>query len=187
MDLKPRSIADLLVNVHDRYAALARARCLEIRLGPRIFDIPKLIFDRALLDLQFSNIVDNAIKYSFGGKRDRRTGECETTRQIDVDGKFDGNILTVTVTNYGIAISTEEAATGSIFDLYVRSRNRDKKRQVETSGIGCFVAREIARAHRGDITVTVTNRSDRPPNAPDDWVEAGRVAFTVTLPLSRDT
>ena len=70
------------------------------------------------------------------------------------------------MTNQGPAIPA--ARFNSIFDPLVRIGADGDSMESTSLGIGLFIAREIARAHHGDVTVT------------SDAVAGTR--FTVTIP-----
>jgi len=183
LDRRRGNISNVLLAIRDRYAGLAAARCLEIELRDSVFKLPDMVFDAANLELLFGNLVDNAIKYAFAGKKDKRTGECEERKTIDINAWLDGNTTCVEVSDYGLTITEAEENDQSVFGLHIRGQNRDKKRTIEGSGIGLYVVREIARAHDGDLAVKITSRSSKPEPAGKNWVETGRAAFTVTLAL----
>ena len=114
--------------------------------------------DQALIQRMISNLLDNAIKYTpSGGKI-----------SINVQTAANQNVV-VSLQDTGIGISSTELA--HIFDRFYRG---DHSRSKPGIGLGLSLARTIARAHGGDITV-----SSQP--------EQGST-FTVTLPrLTRQT
>jgi signal transduction histidine kinase len=62
----------------------------------------------------------------------------------------------VTVSNAGPAIAAEER--DRIFERFYRARE-SRGRQVDGAGLGLSLAREIARAHRGDLFLDMTGDS----------------------------
>ena len=87
--------------------------------------------DTALVRIALSNVIDNAVKYSAGG-----TIHLDCTQQ---NGR-----PTVRICDQGDGIS--ELASQQIFDRY--RRGTQSKRG---AGLGLYVARQIARAHDGDL------------------------------------
>lgn len=92
--------------------------------------------DAMLLPLVFSNLLDNAIKYSPAG------------RPIDVQLSASEMGIVVSVRDYGIGISDEEKA--KIFDKYYRSVTVGAK---SGAGLGLYLVRKIVHLHQGRITV----------------------------------
>jgi heavy metal sensor kinase len=120
-------------------------------------DIPEncdILGDVRSIQRMLSNLLDNAIKYTAsGGTVQMLVSECTE------------NTLTITVQDTGIGIS--EADIPHIFERFYRC---DRSRSEAGTGLGLSLARAIARAHGGDITV-----SSRPGQGS---------AFTVSLPQS---
>lgn len=101
-------------------------------------------------------LIDNACKYAdAGGTVSVSLARAPRTARL-------------TVSNTGTAI--DAADLPHVFDRFYRA---DKSRARETGGfgLGLAIAREIAREHKGDITV-------------ESSAEAG-TSFTVTLPLAK--
>jgi len=108
--------------------------------------------DLMRLEIVVNNLVDNAIKYS------PRGGDVITA--LSIDGKF----ALVTVTDKGIGIAAEDMSR-----LFVRFSRLGELPDVPGTGLGLYLARELARLHGGDISVVST---------PGQGSE-----FTLSLPL----
>jgi signal transduction histidine kinase len=67
-----------------------------------------------------------------------------------------GQRARVTVSNTGPAIPAEER--DRIFERFYRAKE-SRSRQVDGAGLGLSLAREIARAHRGDLFLDTTGDS----------------------------
>lgn len=113
-----------------------------------------VIVDTALVRIALSNVIDNAVKYSTGGNI--HIGYYEQDGQP-----------TVRICDQGPGISTEDAE--HIFDRYRRGAHNKRG-----AGLGLFLARQIARAHGGDLQlhssssegscfIFVFNNSEREP------------------------
>ncbi|PPK50670.1 signal transduction histidine kinase [Marinobacter persicus] len=89
------------------------------------------IIDTALMRIAFSNVIDNAVKHSAGG-----------TIQVDCSRR-DGRIA-VSICDQGPGIDEENAE--QIFERYRRGTHSNRG-----AGLGLYVARQIARAHEGDL------------------------------------
>ncbi|MBD2501363.1 ATP-binding protein [Anabaena azotica] len=121
-------------------------------------DIPsglKVEGDRDLLMQVLQNLLSNAIKYNLAqGWMKIYAGKMSTNIQI-------------TIANASKDIPQSDR--DRLFDRFYRG-DPARTRQVEGIGLGLSLAREIARAHRGDLTLDSTLN--------------GQTAFTLTLPMA---
>jgi two-component system, OmpR family, sensor histidine kinase KdpD len=97
-----------------------------------------ILVDRGLVRLAIKQLLDNALKYS-------PSGTPVTVHVYDGSG-----VVTVSVTDRGKGIPASEQSR--IFDRLYRSPS--VQAHVTGSGLGLNIAHNIARAHRGDLTVT---------------------------------
>jgi two-component system heavy metal sensor histidine kinase CusS len=94
--------------------------------------------DRALLHTALLNLLVNAVKYN------------EPSGRIRVELAGNASTATLTVGNTGPGIAAEEQA--KIFDRFHRVEAA-RSRNVDGIGLGLSLAREIVRAHGGDLTL----------------------------------
>ena len=154
----PVSLGDLVREVVEFFEPLAAEQDLTLRLGPVCE--ATVAGEPAWLYQSVANLVDNAIRYTRDG------GTIEVALAIEVSEHGDEAAL-VRVTDNGIGVEPEERER--IFEPYHRVR-AGVTRTGPGAGIGLALAREIARAHGGDVTVES---------------ELGRGScFTVRLPLA---
>src|SRR5690606_30092258 len=93
--------------------------------------------DTAMLRIAVSNVLDNAVKYSDRGR-------------VDIDVGFKNEQVVVSIQDCGPGIPAEDAIL--IFE-------RHRRRQASSiaghdpggSGLGLYVARQIVRAHGGEL------------------------------------
>lgn len=85
------------------------------------------------------NLLGNAVKYTPSGGT------------VTLAAKRHEEELRIDVRDTGVGIATEEQ--DKVFDKFFRSENPDVQDQVGT-GLGLSLAREIARLHRGELTLT---------------------------------
>lgn len=101
----------------------------------------QLSVDQGLLGIALSNLLDNAVKYSSGGvigvAIDQQDTQC-----------------LVSISDQGPGIEPELAE--QIFDRYRRASSVDQG--IKGSGLGLHVARQIARAHGGDLVLAAPQR-----------------------------
>lgn len=98
-------------------------------------DLPLVVVDAELIQMVIRQLIDNALKYSL-------PGSAITLRAMPIERN-----VVFSVSNHGAGIPIEEQTR--IFEKFYRGgKNRS---QVKGSGMGLTVAREILRAHGGDI------------------------------------
>jgi signal transduction histidine kinase len=125
--------------------ALTLAEPLDVKVEA---DIPKhllLMADRTFIAMIAQNLVENAVKYNTPGGRIRVEARA-------VNGKVE-----MTIGNTGDGIPKDR--TGHLFERFYRVRGGER---VPGHGLGLSIARELARAHGGDVELV---RSD------DSWTE----------------
>ena len=127
------------------FAEVVRAAADDVRmLDPGrnlILDIPETVTvsgDRDLVRQAVDNLVSNAIKF----------GEPAGLIRLELSIAPDRAVLSVT--NTGTPIPDEDR--GRIFERFFRA-DKSRSRTVEGTGLGLSLAREIARAHGGDLVL----------------------------------
>ena len=114
----------------------------------------RFLGDRDLLIQVLQNLFSNAIKYNLANG------------WIKIHAQQTQTTLHVTIANASIDIPLSDRLR--IFDRFHRG-DPARTRKVEGIGLGLSLAREIVRAHRGDLTL--------------DSTLDGQTAFTLTLPI----
>lgn len=147
---------DLGKLVTDLYAEMkvpAESKHLEFTLDLPRDEIFMISADPVKLKQVFLNLVDNSLKYTQKGF-------------VRLALKRDGTNIVFTVTDSGMGITPEVKA--KLFEKFNRG---DDKTNTGGSGLGLYLAREIARAHKGDVVI------DSPGLGQGS-------TFTVTLPAT---
>ncbi|GAB1539910.1 hypothetical protein NUACC21_25780 [Scytonema sp. NUACC21] len=124
-------------------------------------DIPaglKVQGDRDLLVQVLQNLLSNAIKYNL------------PNGWIKIHVEKTQTFVQVTITNASKDIPQSDR--DRLFDRFYRG-DPARSRQIEGIGLGLSLAREIARAHRGDLTLNP--------------VSGFQTAFILTLPITQPT
>ena len=116
--------------------------------------LPKVRADRDKIRMAVDNIVDNALKYT------------PKKGKIDISVFKEGADVVVKVADNGIGISEKDQ--GRIFSRFFRGRNAFEK-EPEGTGLGLHLARNIVKAHNGEITFLSE--------------EGKGTVFTITLPF----
>src|SRR6266404_7190798 len=101
--------------------------------------------DQEMISLTLQNLVENAVKYN------RRGGK------ILVSAEKHDHVVQICVGNSGPGIPPERAR--NVFERFYRARGDE---QTPGHGLGLSIARELARAHGGDLTLA---------RSQPDWTE----------------
>lgn len=128
----------LLQEIEKDFRAPADAKSvrMEFKLPPKV---PSVMGDRDKLYMTLANLLGNAIKYT-----PEAGAVTVTLRVTPSDVRFE-----VTDTGIGISESDQER----IFESFYRAKDK-RIEKITGTGLGLAVARQIARLHGGDITVS---------------------------------
>ena len=150
--LEELQIADIYDTIADdmQLRANAQQRLLSVNLPD---GLPSIAADVNSMSEVFSNLIDNAIKYSNDGG------------SIEVSAAVNGNFVDVSVTDYGIGMPAN--VIGNLFHKFYRSHR--SRETVAGTGIGLYISKAIVESNGGKIGV----RS----------VEGRGSTFTVSLPI----
>jgi signal transduction histidine kinase len=109
---------------------------LGFRLGVDLDpELPHVQGDRTALQQVFSNLIDNAIKYS------------PENKSLDIEARADGDHVRVTITDTGAGIPEEEIP--KVFEKFYRGRHAREF----GSGLGLAIVRRIVQQHHGTLEV----------------------------------
>jgi len=167
-ELRENSLVSLIEECANQFRNIAK-RERDINIIVRVDDLPDFKFDWDMMDIVFANLLDNAVKYSHGGK------------DIYVRGTVLRNEVEIEVEDFGLGIKEEEK--GKIFQKYYRAELKDRRRFIPGTGIGLTVARKVVEDHGGRIDV-----DSRPAGGihhDPEKLKAGEAfitTFTVSLP-----
>lgn len=101
-------------------------------------DMPELYCDASAMNIVFSNLIGNAVKYS----RDKGTG------QIDIGYVGDEIFHKFFIKDDGVGFKASDR--NKVFVLFSRLRN---KKNVSGSGLGLSIVKQIIEGHGGEIWV----------------------------------
>ena len=148
---KPVNVSSIVQGLAEDMEILAPTLKLEMQAQPELW----IQGDSDLIRQVLGNLTNNAMKYN------RRGG------LIRIYLRGDAEQVRFSIANTGKTI--KEADRDRIFERFYRT-DSSRNRNVGGVGLGLSLAREIARAHRGDLTLG--KNSD------------GMVSFTATFPAS---
>lgn len=163
IELYPQSVSSIIETALEDYRAelVRREFHIELIVQP---DLPSIRGDAEALRRAVGNLIGNAMKYSDEKRR------IEIKAHAAVDEK---NIKFVEISIKDAGIGIDSADLPNVFKLFYRGRAAIQK-QIEGSGIGLSVVKQIVEAHRG--TITASSKTGRGSN------------FTMRLPaISRST
>ena len=145
----------LLESAAEDVQAMAPQLAVARRIPPGL----RVRADADLLAQAVRNLTTNAVKYN-----------SEAGGRVEFEAAADGTGMRFTLRNTGAPIPA--ADRGRIFDRFYRV-DKARTRSVGGSGLGLSLAREIARAHGGELALDP---------------EAGPlISFTLTLPRAGGT
>jgi PAS domain S-box-containing protein len=134
---EPVDIAEIFNKVIGNLAEPASKKGLTLRYTCAA-NVPVLNVDRAMLTSAFTNLVENAVKYTPEGG------------QVEVELVSNDGGLVFRVKDNGYGINPEDQK--KLFERNVRIHRKEWKR-VKGSGLGLFIVKNVARRHGGDAWV----------------------------------
>lgn len=153
LERTPTDVGAILADIIEDCSALAPGLQVEAVVPPGL-NVPA---DPTLLEQALQNLTNNAVKYN------RPNGIIRVSVRADED------LITIIVGNTGPGIP--EADRPRIFERFFRGDPARRRERAAGVGLGLSLAREILRAHGGDLTLGRTE---------NDWTE-----FVATLPLGQ--
>ena len=163
MEIEQINLAAILHNCVDAFESRAIAKQIKMVIKDGVDELPLIHGDRYMLDLIFSNILDNAIKYSKIGEVVLIYAKSELPEKIQI-----------TIKDFGWGIPDEDLER--IFEPGFQSPKVEKW-QRRGVGLGLHQAREFVRLHGGELWPTSRPRYRKSP------LNFHIVRFFVRLPI----
>lgn len=149
----------LMVNLADDFQPLAWDKNVKIKvIDNPLNSAPNVFAIKNLISQTYSNIIENAVKYS----------TKESIIKIDGQYNAENDTVSVRITSKGISLPADE--TKNIFSRGHRGKEAINLYPAGT-GFGLFIAKKIVEIHEG----TIIAHTD----------ELGQVVFTVNLPVKK--
>ncbi|WP_214888971.1 ATP-binding protein [Exiguobacterium sp. s142] len=133
-DFKVESLFELLSDVLEVHAGSTELHAFHFECDEEI----RVSGDPAQLRQVFSNILNNAIKYSPDGGN------------IAVNVSREGDVIRVAIEDEGIGVTAEDAER--LFEKFYRVQN-EQSRNIGGTGLGLAICKEIIESHGGTISV----------------------------------
>ncbi len=137
LNRKMANIIEMIEEVTDRFSFQAMQRSIQLKTDIPDY-LPTIFIDRDQIDQVLDNLISNAIKY---------TGE---NGSITVTVRLKQDYLFVEVKDTGIGIPKKHL--GRLFERFYRV-DKGRSRELGGTGLGLAIAREIIRAHQGEIVI----------------------------------
>jgi len=155
-------LRQLLVNLADDFQPLAWDSNIDVIVDEAHFDDgPAVWAMRPLVSQVFSNIIENAVKYS------------SNDTKVTIQGQYlsESDCFSVSIQSQGIPLKDEHSNV--VFDRGFRS-NEAKRKYPAGTGFGLYIARRIIEMHEGRIIAS----SRKHPTA-NDWITVFKVILSV--------
>jgi len=134
LERQPLETPELLQRVLEHFEPRMEGRSLRLHIAERL---PPIFADPELVSLALRQILENALKYS------------PPTSPIDLTAEAGEGRVTIRVRDHGPGIPERDRER--VFDKFYRRDTAGDR--VPGSGLGLYIAREIIRAHGGDLWV----------------------------------
>ncbi len=173
MKFETYPLSVLVSNCADAFTLEAERRQRHLVVEESIEQLPQAAIDIARLTIALSNLIDNAVKYSFPNTR-------IVIRAVQQEaGDLDLAHATLEIQDEGDEIAGEQRER--IFERGVRGLTGAKLRRLPGTGLGLWEARAVIEAHKGSISV----RSDPTVNF-FRQMRIHRVSFRIKIPLRQE-
>lgn len=170
MKFEDYPLSVLVSNCTEAFALEAERRQRQLVVEESIERLPQAAIDIARLTIALSNLIDNAVKYSFPNSKIVIRAIQQDANDLDLDH------ATIEVQDDGDEIVPEQRER--IFEQGARGLTGAKLRRIPGTGLGLWEARAVIEAHRGTISVRC-----EPTTTFFRQMRAYRVIFRVKIPL----
>jgi len=144
--LQPVSLCALAINLADDFQPLGWDRNVQIRVEKENLEqAPQVLAMKPLISQAFSNIIENAVKYSFDQS------------EITISGRHikEKDSVAVYVFSRGIPLPSD---VNRIFERGFRS-DQAKSKYPAGTGFGLYIAKRIVDLHQGTIAARTLDRT----------------------------
>lgn len=147
------SLATLVQNCVERFREQAEKQNKELRVDASIENLPYAEVDRTMLGIALSNLVDNALKYSF------------TNAFVHIKSEYDTKTKMARITIADVGGQMPEEARVNLCQPGRRWAVSAGARRIPGMGLGLWEANIIARVHGGEVNFSTTEFPKRGKNA----------------------
>ncbi len=172
LDFERYPLSALVANCVEGFVPEAEKRRRKLVVDKSVELLPEAEVDVARLTIALSNLIENAIKYSYPGTTIRIRADLDSVVACDLPAAV------IEVDDIGDTIREEDRQR--IFEEGTRGLTRAKMGRISGSGLGLWETRSVVEAHGGEIGVFC-----EPTQIQRRQGLAYRVIFTVKIPLSQ--
>jgi signal transduction histidine kinase len=138
LKMSPVDIGALLRGIVEKFTPQAKKADVDLQVQVAN-DLPKIIADGDRLAQVFTNLVDNALKFTLANGT------------IMLSAKKAGNEIELSVTDTGLGVASE--ALPRLFDRFYQADSSRAGGEKHGAGLGLTIVKEIVQAHGGKIGV----------------------------------
>ena len=139
LNLEHGLIGNTITLCADRFYETADKRGIRIIVFDSVKRLPSIYFDKTQMEQVFTNLLDNAVKYS------------HFNQPIEIRGMELGKKIEISLMDRGLGIP--ENQYGHIFQGFTRSEAVDTTRFIPGTGLGLMIAKRVVERHKGKINV----------------------------------
>lgn len=170
LEFEQYPLSVLVANCVDGFIAEAEKRHRQLTVDTNVELLPEAEIDIARLTIALSNLIENALKYSYPNtKINVRAG-------VEAPGDLELAAAVIEIDDLGDAVRPEDQQR--IFEQGARGLTGAKMGRIPGSGLGLWEARAVVEAHGGLITVT-----SEPTGVYRPQGQGHHVIFSVKVPL----
>lgn len=133
LHLSPVDLEALMIEAAERGRVIGEAKDIEVLVHKIDIVIES---DASQLGMAIKNLVDNAVRYSEGGK-------------VELSAERRGDAVVISVSDQGIGIPSDEL--GRIFERFYRV-DKGRARATGGTGLGLSIVRHVAENHGGHVS-----------------------------------
>jgi signal transduction histidine kinase len=172
LEFERYSLSVLVGNCAAGFLEKAEKEKLELVVDQDVEFLPDADVDVARLMIALANLIDNAIKYSYSGRKIYIRSHLDSTTDTDRAAAI------IEIDNLGYGIRKEDRER--IFESGTRGLTAAKLGRIPGSGLGLWEARAVAVAHGGEIRVRCDRTSFR-----SHMGRGYHVVFSMKIPLNQ--
>jgi PAS domain S-box-containing protein len=139
INLERGFIGETIMLCANRFLETADKRGIRIIVRDSVKKLPAIYHDKAQMEQVFTNLLDNAVKYS------------HSNQNIEITGREMGRKIEIAIRDRGLGIPEDHYER--IFQGFNRSEILDTTRYIPGTGLGLMIAKEIVERHKGKIRV----------------------------------
>jgi signal transduction histidine kinase len=147
-------LRDYLIGFAREYRPLIKSKLIHINVTKQTKNDINIYVDKDLFYHALSNIIDNAVKYSFAPEERDHLGfqgkpsSPDDKENVLITALEEGNSVVITISSFGLEILDHEK--DKIFDKGFRGVKAEERYRVG-AGSGLYVAKEIIKLHDGEL------------------------------------